>query len=122
VLFHLKGGEIFSLVFGQAWKDGGEYLSLIILFQVLDIFIYPFFHLLNLWRKYSSVLFIEISRFICVYGIIPVCIYFYQWNFPFYIFMHLISMFVFSGLMIICILYYSSKSAPEISHFDDFKV
>lgn len=104
IIVHFCGKEIISLVFGQNWEEGGSYISVLILFSIVELFVYPFVHLLNLWGKYLLTICIEVPRFICVFFILPLIANYYLLDFSTYIFGHLFCMLIFNLLILVCLI------------------
>jgi O-antigen/teichoic acid export membrane protein len=65
VLFNF-GEEIFSFLFGPAWREAGQYASLLSVYVLFQFTSSPLMQLLNIFRQQSDFLVLNIARAACV--------------------------------------------------------
>lgn len=111
--FYLFGQDIVGAIWGEQWRNGGKYIGIIIFFSMIELFSYPFMHLLNLWGKYSIAMQIEIPRFMCVFFIIPMLSYHYKLNFSIYVLGHFFCMFLFNLMTFITLIKISNYTIDD---------
>jgi len=107
VFLYLYGVNIIGFVLGNSWILGGKYVFALFLFYSLEVLLFPFVHLLNLWGKYIDVLCIEITRFFSLIILLPYCMNYFDSPFYIYIFIHLFAMFIFNVIVFYRIIHYS---------------